>query len=91
VHAAITGRIATWIFIFSTSARKRKPGDEWYDRQIDTDFADLKPKLQGPLSKVMPPWGAAYPLVLTGAHEVTRKGNVSLLDAAEATKQAGIE
>jgi predicted nucleotidyltransferase len=51
-------------------------GDEWYDRQIDSDFAELKPKLPGPLSKVMPPWGAAYPLVLPGAREITRKENV---------------
>jgi predicted nucleotidyltransferase len=53
-------------------------GDEWYDRQTADNYSELRPKLPGPLVKVMPPFGAPHPFIFH-PHEVARRGNVVAL------------
>ena len=53
-------------------------GDDWYNKQTEDNYSDLRNKLAGPISKVMPPFGAAHPLLFPH-YEVARKRNVIAL------------
>jgi hypothetical protein len=62
--------------------------EEWFAGQENSDFPELRKRLPWPL-KVMPPGGAAYPLVLPGAREVARKGNVVAMHTPPKPKRKG--
>lgn len=61
-------------------------GDEWYNKQMEDNYSDLRNKLPGPISKVMPPFGAAHPLLFPN-YEVARKGNVIALHTPPKAKR----
>jgi predicted nucleotidyltransferase len=63
-------------------------GDEWYNKQTEGDYSDLRKNLPGPISKVMPPFGAPHPLLFKH-HEVARKGNVVALHTPPKAKRKG--
>lgn len=63
-------------------------GNDWYNKQRDSDYPGLRKLLPFPFTQVMPPFGAAHPFLFQH-HEVARQGNVVALHTPPKAKRKG--